>query len=250
VVGPDERREVVSFMQQEFALSERHACDLVRQPRASHRYKRRRADPPLLSERLIALAQQRPRFGYPRLHVLLRREGFEAGRRRVYRLYREAGLKLRSKRRKRMGRALRGPLSAPGKINERWSMDFIADTLSNGRRIRALTIVDDFSKICPALEVDTSLSGERVTRALDRAIELHGKPGLLVMDNGPEFTSRALDSWAYKRGIALHWIDPGKPVQNAYVESFNGRFRDECLDVHQFATLDDARILIEEWRRD
>ena len=240
----------MAFLRNQFALSERRACSILEQPRATQRYVVRRLDPPGLRSRLVELAQLRPLFGYPRLHMLLRREGFAINRKRVYRLYRAEGLKLRSKRRKHGARAPRGPMAAPAQQLERWSLDFVSDRLGDGRTFRALTIVDDFSKLCPAIEVDTSLTGLRVIRALERAIELHGKPKLLVMDNGPEFTCRALDAWAYRVGIALHWIDPGKPVQNAYVESFNGRFRDECLDVHHFTTLDDARGLIEQWRED
>ena len=129
-------------------------------------------------------------------------------------------------------------------------MDFVSDRLGDGRQFRTLTVVDDFVKRCPVLEVDTSISGERVTRALDRAIEMYGKPWQMVMDNGPEFTSRALLEWATRRGIVLVWIEPGKPIQNAYAESFNSRFRDECLNQHHFTTLDDARALIESWRQD
>ena len=134
--------------------------------------------------------------------------------------------------------------------NQSWSMDFVSDRLGDGRQFRTLTVVDNFVKRCPVLEVDTSISGERVTRALDRAIEMYGKPWQMVMDNGPEFTSRALLEWATRRGIELVWIEPGKPIQNAYAESFNSRFRDECLNQHHFTTLDDARALIESWRQD
>ena len=245
-----DRRAIVDYLVQALARSERKACALVAQPRATQRYAATRRDDPELCGRLRDLAQERRRFGYPRLHLLLCREGFEVGRRRVYRIYREQGLKLRSKRRKRGAYVPRGRLPAATGPNERWSMDFVSDQLSDGRTIRVHTIVDEFTKLCPALEVDTSLSGLRVSRTLDRAIELYGKPKLLVMDNGPEFTSKALDQWAYARGVQLHWIAPGKPTQNGYCESFNGKLRDECLNDHYFTSLPDARNKIEAWRVD
>jgi putative transposase len=183
--------------------------------------------------------------------MMLRREGFAVGRRRVYRLYRERGLHLRGKRRRKRGaHAPRGALPAATAVHERWAMDFVSDQLVDGRTIRVLTIVDAVSKVSPALEVDTSMTGLRVTRVLDRAIELYGKPKLLVMDNGPEFTSKALDQWAYARGVQLHWIAPGKPTQNGHCESFNGKLRDECLNGEHFDDVADARKKIEAWRVD
>jgi len=231
-------------------MSQRRACRVIEQPRATQRYSLRREEVPGLRERLIELAQQRPRFGYPRLHILLRHEGFVVNRKRVYRIYRHAGLTLRAKRRRRGAARERRPMTPAVGANESWSLDFVADRLGDGRPFRVLTVVDDFAKRCPVLEVDTSISGQRVARALDRAIDVYGKPRRLIMDNGPEFTSRALIEWAVRRNIALAWIDPGKPIQNAYAESFNARFRDECLDQHHFTTLDDARALIESWRED
>jgi putative transposase len=250
VVSAAERRHVTQFLQETFHMSQRHACRLVEHPRSTQRYALGLEDQPELRGRLISLAEQRPRFGYPRLHILLRREGFLVNRKRVYRLYTEAGLKLRAKRRKRTAPRERRPMTPAAGANQSWSMDFISDRLGDGRQFRTLTVVDDFLKRCPVLEVDTSISGERVTRALDRAIEIYGKPRRLVMDNGPEFTSKAMLAWAARRDIELAWIDPGKPVQNAYGESFNARFRDECLNQHHFTTLSDARWLIESWRQD
>ncbi len=250
MVSLAEKGKTVEFLRQNFELSERRACALVGQSLSTHRYVAKRVEIPRLRERLIALAHERTRFGYPRLCYLLRREGFVVNRKRVYRLYSEEGLKLRRKRRKRIAGLRRATLAPPLAPNERWSMDFVSDALSNGRRFRVLNIVDDYSKLAPAIEVDTSLPGLRVIRTLERAIELHGKPKMIVMDNGPEFTCKALDQWAWSRGIALHWIDPGKPIQNAFVESFNGRFREECLDQHHFVSIDDARALIESWRDD
>jgi putative transposase len=250
VVTCADRRAAVAFLRETFGLAERRACRLVGQPRATHRYRAKRLEGPELRARLIELASERRRFGYPRLHMLLRREGFTVNRKRVYRLYCEEGLKLRHRRGKGRVSQRRQPLARPQWSNERWSMDFVSDTLADGRCFRALTIVDDFTKICPAIEVDTSISGQRVIRVLERAIHSRGRPEVIVTDNGPEFTCIALDAWARSQGIHLHWIDPGKPVQNAYIESFNGRFRDECLNQHHFLDLGDARALIEGWRQD
>ena len=194
MVSPTERRAAADFVRQSFEMSERHACALVSHPRATHRYRFRRISIPGLQERLIELARVRPRFGYPRLHVLLRREGFEVNRKRVYRLYRLAGLKLRSRRRKHAARLTRGPLVTACAPNDSWSMDFVSDRLADGRAFRALNIVDDFSKLCPAIEVDTSLTGARVIRTLERAIDVHGKPKRITVDNGPEFTCRVMDA--------------------------------------------------------
>jgi len=157
---------------------------------------------------------------------------------------------VRRKKRKRVAARPRQRRDEPAAANERWSMDFMADSLATGRGFRTLNVVDDFTRECVAIEVDTSISGERVTRVLDRAFESRGRPKTLVVDNGPEFTSRALDAWAYRRGIQLDFIRPGKPVENCYVESFNGKFRDECLSAHWFTHLADARRQIEVWRQD
>jgi putative transposase len=250
VVTVPERRAAVHELQERFAFSERHACELVGCARSTQRYSTRRPEPLQLCERLGTLARERPRFGYRRLKILLEREGFHVNHKRVYRLYTLAGLKLRGKRSKRRCGERRGPSSAPLAINDRWSMDFVSDRLADGRAFRAFAVVDDFGKRCTAIEVDTSLPGERVIRALERAIEMYGKPRRLVMDNGPEFTCRAFLAWVLRRGIEPCWIDPGKPIQNAYAESFNSRFRDECLNQHVFMDLRDARALIEEWRAD
>ncbi len=231
-------------------LSERRACKLVGMTRSSYRYAVRRQEPAGLRERLRGLAQERCRFGYRRLTVLLRREGWPVNHKRVYRLYREEGLGVRRRKRKRIGAVERQPLGIPTRQNERWSMDFISDALSEGRKFRSLNIVDDFNRECLAAEVDTSLTGARVVRVLERLRELRGLPQILVMDNGPEFAGRAVDVWAYDQGVRLHFIEPGKPVQNAFIESFNGKMRDECLNEHWFMSLAEAREAIEAWRRD
>ena len=185
-----------------------------------------------------------------RLHVLLRREGWPVNHKAVHRLYVEEGLQVRKRKRKRVSRAERCPMAVPRAPNERWSMDFQHDLLATGQRIRTLNIVDDFSRECPAIEVDTSLPGARVVRVLDRLAATRGLPQEIVLDNGPEMTGKALDAWAYRNGVQLNFIEPGKPVQNAFIESFNGRFRDECLNENWFLGLADARHTIEAWRID
>jgi putative transposase len=203
-----------------------------------------------LLDELRAHAAARPRFGYRRIHVLLRRGGWRVNHKRVYRLYRAEGLAVRRRKRKRMAVGLRTVLPPPSRPNERWSMDFTLDTLASGRKFRTLNVVDDFTRECLAIEVDTSLGGARVVRVLDRLRELRGLPGVVVCDNGPEFTGQVLDAWAYKVGLKIHFIRPGKPVENCYVESFNGKFRDECLNDHWFLDLEDAQTKIQSWRDD
>jgi putative transposase len=196
------------------------------------------------------LAEQRKRFGSPRLHILLKRENLVINHKRTERIYREEGLTLRRKRRRKGAAGARVVLPFPQRINERWSMDFITDSIVTGRKFRSLAIVDDYSRECPAIEVDTSLGGRRVVNVLERLAEIRGLPQVITIDNGPEFASRVLDAWAYRKGVKLSFIRPGKPIENAYIESFNGRFRDECLNTNWFMSLKHAREVIEEWRRD
>jgi putative transposase len=231
-------------------VSVRRACQVVELAESSFRYGSRRQEPEGLRERLVELAGERPRFGYRRLHVLLVREGWRVNHKRIQRMYREEKLAVRRKRRKRIAQTARRPKVVPKTANERWSMDFMSDSLATGRTFRTLNVIDDPTRECLAIEVDTSLSGERVTRVLDRLIARRGKPQSLVIDNGPEFASRAMDAWAYQRGIQLDFIRPGRPIENCFVESFNGSFRDECLNQHWFTSLDDARRTIEAWRID
>lgn len=181
---------------------------------------------------------------------MLEREGTSVNHKRLHRLYREEGLVLRRKRRQRASTATRAPLSAPQRAGQRYSMDFMSDSLATGRSFRALNIVDDYTRECLAIEVDTSLPGERVARVLDRLIRSGRKPEVIVVDNGPEFAGKVLDTWAVRNQVQLRFIDPGKPIQNAYIESFNARLRDECLNQHWFVSLDEARRVIEEWRED
>jgi putative transposase len=249
VVTTAARRSAASFVWDELQMSQRRACGLIGLSESSYRYRSVRQAIPELRERLLRLAAERPRWGYRRLHVLVRREGFAVNHKRVYRLYRAEGLAVRRRRRRRLARP-RIALQVPSRPNERWSLDFMSDQLADGRVFRTLNIVDDHTRECRAIEVDTSLSGPRVVRTLELLVQEHGRPSALLMDNGPEFTSRAVEAWAYCTGVALHFIQPGKPTQNAFVESFNGHFRDECLNEHWFASLAEARERIEHWRVD
>jgi putative transposase len=232
-------------------MSERHACRLLGLGRSTHRYGARKAErDAALRRRLKELAAQRMRFGYRRLTAMLVREGMPANHKRVYRLYREEGLAMRIRQRRRIrwsGAVIKPAASQP---NQRWSMDFVSDCVSSGKVIRMLTMVDDCTRECPVIEVDTSLGGLRVRRVLDRIATERGLPEAIVLDNGPEFRGRALAAWSEERGVRLEFIQPGKPVQNAYIESFNGRLRDECLNANWFTSLSDARRKIETWRRD
>jgi putative transposase len=249
VVTPAHRRTAVTYAIETAELTERQACRYTDFPRSSQRYESRRPGQQVVRERLHTLALLRPRWGYRRLYVLLRREGYLINRKLVQRLYREEGLTVRRRARKRVA-VPRAPMVAPCGPNERWSIDFVSDALADGRKIRSLTIVDDFTRESPAIEVDFSLPGERVVRVLEQLAVTRGLPRAIVLDNGPEFAGQTLDQWAHRRGVALHFIAPGKPVQNAFAESFNGRLRDECLNEHWFLSLADARETIEAWRVD
>jgi putative transposase len=240
----------VDHLKATYEVSLTRACGLTRLSRSSYHYQATDRHDGELRETLKELAKKRRRWGYRRLIVLLRREGYADNPKRVFRVYQEEGLQV-PKRRKRKTARWRGEKpEVPSKRNERWSLDFVSDQLANGRRIRTLNVVDDHTRECLAIEADTSLSGRRVTRVLTDLIDRHGRPERLVMDNGPEFTSQVMDNWAYEQEIKLQFIEPGKPVQNAYVESFNGKFRDECLNEHWFVDLEDARWIIEAWRVD
>jgi putative transposase len=241
----------VSYVEVEYQRSERHACRLLGLGRSTHRYRARKsARDAVLRTRLKELAARRMRFGYRRLTAMLVREGVAANHKRVYRLYREEGLAMRIRQRRRIRWSGAAVKPAAGQPNERWSMDFVSDCVSTGKVIRMLTIVDDCTRECPAIEVDTSLGGLRVRRVLDRIASERGLPEAIVVDNGPEFRGRALAAWSEERGVRLEFIQPGKPVQNAYVESFNGRLRDECLNANWFTSLSDARRKVETWRQD
>lgn len=241
---------MVGFLQESYELSQRRACAAIGFVRSTCRYLCRRHDDVWLRQRLKELAQRRPRFGYRRLWWTLRkREHFKVNHKRVHRIYREEGLQVRRRRRKRVS-MVRQPMVPPTQPNERWSIDFMRDTLGDSKAFRTFNVVDDLTRECPAIEVAKSIPGARVVRVLDRIATERGYPKRMVMDNGPELAGQALDEWAYRNGVELHFITPGRPVENAYIESFNGKFRDECLNEHWFSTLDDARRTIEDWRRD
>jgi putative transposase len=249
-VTPAARRRAVQQLREEYGVSERRACLVVGAGRSTVRYRGRDREDAALRRRLRELAAERRRFGYRRLHVLLRREGLGANHKRVYRLYRAEGLQVRRRARKRPAQG-RGPVPVvAGGPNRRWSLDFLSDALAWGRRIRLLAVVDVYTREALAIEVDTSLPGLRVVQALERIVAERGAPEEILLDNGPELTSRVLDHRAYQRGVRLRVIDPGKPVQNAWVESFNGRLRDECLNESWFTGLADARRIVEAWRLD
>lgn len=233
-------------------ISERRSCRLVALSRGTYRYQPE-ASPvnEAIRKRMRQLAVRRPRFGSPRLTVLLRREFGVVNHKRIERLYALDELQLPRKRKtRRRSMSRQAILLEPTRPNEHWSMDFVADAFSDGQRFRALTIMDNFTRESVAIEVDTSLSGQRVIRVLDWLNLIQGLPETIIVDNGPEFTSRAMLSWAQENQVKLHFIDPGKPVQNAYIESFNGRLRDECLNQHWFKNLNEARQIIEAWRVD
>ena len=244
------RKLAVTYAVTNLGRSARRSCLLVGLSRARYAYNPVARDDTALRARIRELAHQRRRFGSPRIHLLLRRAGFVVNHKRTERIYREEGLSLRKRKRKKIAAAARVVMPAPAGPNEKWSMDFVTDSLVTGRRFRALSIVDDYSRGCLAIEVDTSLGGARVVAVLDRLAETKGLPRTITMDNGPEFTSRCLDEWAYRNGVKLNFIRPGKPVENAFAESFIGRLRDECLNENWFISLKDARDIIERWRID
>jgi putative transposase len=234
-----------------FGRSGRRSCQLIGLSRTSFNYQPvSRPDEDVIRKRLKELAQTRRRFGCPRLHVMLRREGFMINHKRTERLYKQEGLSLRMRRRKKLSSLLRTAIPKPNHPNHIWSMDFMRDSLANGRAIKVLSVVDEYTRKCFRIDVDTSINGVRVVRTLGEIGQIAGLPEILIVDNGPEFISKALDAWAYQRGVKLTFIRPGKPVENAYIESFNGRFRDECLNENWFMSLDHARRIIETWRMD
>lgn len=224
-------------------LGVNRACGLVGISRSLFAYESKRASDIALAERMKEMAAAKRRYGYRRIHVLLRREGWQVNHKRVWRLYSQAGLSVR--KRKRMTAVERVVRPQPTGPNQSWSMDFVADGLAYGRRFRCLNVVDDCTRECLAIEVDTALPGLRVAHVLERIAVMRGLPRSITMDNGPEFAGKALDAWAYQAGVTLSFIRPGKPAENAYIESFNGKFRDECLNEHWFLSLRQAKSLIE-----
>lgn len=238
-------------MREATGISIRRACRLAELSRTTFGHEAQ-PDPQnqAITARMIELAHERRRFGYRRIHVLLRREGVQANHKRVHRLYRLAGLAVRRRRRRERIALERQPLLLPAGPNQVWSMDFVMDRLEDGRKLKALTIVDDFTKESVDIALDHGMGSHYVVRVLDGIVRFRGKPGAIRTDQGPEFTAGALDQWAYRNGVTLKLIQPGKPTQNGYIESFNGKFRDECLNEHWFSTLAEARAIVAAWRRD
>ena len=244
MVTAGQRRRAVDHLKSR-QFSERRACRLIGFSRSAAWRPLKGRNDDVLRARLKALAERYPRYGYPTLHDMLRAEGRVINHKRTYRIYREEELQVRTKQRKKLTRP-RVPMLVPEAINQRWSVDFVSDQLANGRRFRVLNIVDDYSRECVHQVVDFSISGHRIARELDQLSRQ--LPNTIVCDNGPEFTSKAMFVWAKSRRVKLHFIQPGKPTQNAFVESFNGKFREYCLDLNWFASLEDARSTIATWR--
>lgn len=230
--------------------SERRACRLIDVDRTAFQYRPRRPEDAGVRLRLRELANERRRFGYRRLAVMLKRDGLRLNLKKVYRLYREERLTVRKRGGRKRALGTRAPMAVPQGANQRWSIDFVQDALGDGRRFRIFNVVDDFTRECLASVLDTSLSGVRVVRELDRLCSLRARPAMIVSDNGTELTSHAVLRWVEETAIEWHYIAPGKPVQNAFVESFNGRLRDECLNEHVFRSLSQARTIVEAWRID
>ena len=250
MVGPVAKREAVAHLRGVLEMSERRACSLVAADRKMIRYRSRRPPDRELRARLRELANQRRRFGYRRLFILLRDQGEPSGVNRIYRLYREEGLAVRKRRSRRKAVGTRAPILVEAKPNARWSLDFVHDQLACGRRFRILNIVDDVTRECLAAIPDTSISGKRVARELTTLIEGRGKPRMIVSDNGTEFTSNAVLHWSKEHQVEWHYIAPGKPMQNGHIESFNGRMRDELLSESLFLDLDQGRQIIAAWIAD
>jgi putative transposase len=249
MVAPMRRRFAYPFLRAAFKISQRRACELLQVNRKTLNRKSVKTDVPALRARIKDIAATRVRYGYPRIHILLRREGWIVNRKRVYRIYREEGLSMRLKPpRRRKSAAVRSTRPIADVVNHTWSMDFMADNLADGRKIRLLTIVDNFSRECLALDVAAGFKGTDVAQALTRIVGERGKPRQIRCDNGPEFVSKALDQWAYWNKVELDFSRPGKPTDNAFIESFNGRVRQELLNASWFETLDQAREMTSAWR--
>ncbi len=245
---PAGKKPIVTHLVEHYHLSERESCNLVGLSRTAYRYKTKPKGDQALRKRLKTLAYEHSRYGYLLLHGLLKAEGLVINKKRTYRIYTEERLQVRTKKRKKLQRS-RLPMEVPSAPNQRWSMDFVSDQLSNGRRFRVLNVVDDYSRELVGQLVSVSISGHRVARFLNQLGDQRSLPPLIVCDNGPEFTSKAMFIWAKEQNLKLGFIQPGKPTQNAFVESLNGKFRNECLNQHWFRSLDEACWEISQWRQ-
>jgi putative transposase len=250
MVTPAARRSAAAHAQETFELSERRACLIIGISRRVLRYQSRRAGDAVIRLRMRELALERRRFGYRRLGILLAREGIKMNRKKLLRIYTEEGLKVRRRKGRKRALGSRAPMAIPLGPNQRWSLDFVSDAFTDGRKFRIFAVVDDFTRECLALVPDTSLSGVRVARELDSIILHRGRPKAIVSDNGTELTSLAILRWTQETYVEWHYIAPGKPTQNAFIESFNGRLRDELLNETLFTTLAQARVALAEWRED
>lgn len=250
MVTPAARREAVAHLEVAYEVSERRACSALGADRSSVRYRSSQSDDAAVRARLGELASVRRRFGYRRLHVLLRREGIVMNHKKLRRLYREERLQVRRRGGRKRALGTRAPMVLPQAPNQRWSLDFLSDAMTDGRRFRILAIVDDFTRECLALVADTSLPGLRVARELDAVIAIRGGSAMIVSDNGTEFTSMTMLRWSQERQVEWHYIAPGKPQQNAFIESFNGRLRDELLNETLFSSLAHAREILSLWKDD
>lgn len=250
MVTPVARRDAVAHACKEHGVSQRRACQALTIDRSSVRYRSLRPDDGAAREAMKKVASERRRFGYRRIHVMLARQGIAMNQKKLRRLYREEKLQVRRRGGRKRALGTRRPMIVPDRANVRWSLDFVSDAFTNGRRFRVLAVVDDFTRECLALVADTSLSGARVARELDAIIAVRGKPDTIVSDNGTELTSMAILKWCEATRVEWHYIAPGKPMQNGFVESFNGRLRDECLNETLFSTLVEARVAIQLWKED
>jgi putative transposase len=250
MVTPAARREAVAYLEELFEVSQRRACDVLGVDRTTVRYRSQRSDDAGIRERMRALAAERRRFGYRRLHWLLGREGVSINHKKFRRLYREEKLQVRRRGGRKRALGTRSPMAIPQGRNQRWSLDFVSDAFACGRRFRILAVVDDFTRECLTLVADTSISGLRVARELDWAIAERSRPAMVVSDNGTELTSMAILRWSKERDVEWHYIAPGKPQQNGFIESFNARLRDECLNETIFTSLTQARSVLAAWRHD
>lgn len=250
MVTPAGKRQAVVHLCKVHGVSQRRACDVLQIDRSTVRYLSRRGDDVELRDAIKRVSRERRRFGCRRIHVMISREGFEVNHKKVRRIYREEKLQVRRRGGRKRALGTRKPMVLPDGPNQRWSLDFVSDALIDGRRFRILAVVDDFSRENLVLVADTSLSGHRVARELDKVIAERGMPKTIVSDNGTEFTSMAILKWVQESDVDWHYIAPGKPQQNGFIESFNGKLRDECLNETLFGTLRDARKTLEEWQED
>ena len=250
MVGPEAKREAVAHVTKSYNVSERRACAVLQADRSMVRYQSKRDDDIALRDAIKRVSAERKRFGYRRIHVMVKREGFIVNHKKLRRIYREEGLQVRKRGGRKRALGSRRPMIVPEGINQRWSLDFVSDAFTDGRRLRIFAVVDDYSRECLGLVADTSISGTRVARELDVIISKRCKPAMIVSDNGTEFTSQAILRWSQDVGIEWHYIAPGKPMQNAFIESFNGRLRDECLNENLFSSLAEARNILRKWKED